>query len=156
MSDTKILTRKPTDLLKQDHEKVKALFERYEDLGDRAHARKADLWEKIKTEITIHATVEEEIFYPAVEQIEHEEAEELVQEAHEEHAIVKQLIAEISALTPEDEEFDAKVKVLAENVEHHADEEEKDMFPLVKELSKEEQNSLAVRMMDRKHELERE
>jgi hemerythrin superfamily protein len=156
MADTKILTRKPTDLLRQDHEKVMELFERYEALGDRAHAHKSDLFEKIREALTAHAAIEEEIFYPEVASLGIEEARERVREAREEHAIVKQLLNEISALAPDEEEFDVKMGVLCENVEGHVEEEEKEVFPLVKKLSKEEQNALAVRMANRKRELEAE
>jgi hemerythrin superfamily protein len=116
------------ELLTADHEHVKALFEQYEGLGDRAHISKKKLATEICTELTKHATAEEEIFYPAVEAAGKEE-HELVDEATVEHASAKDLIAQIMAMEPSEELFDAKVKVLSEMIEHHVKEEEGEMFP---------------------------
>ena len=106
-------------LLKADHEKVAGLFEDYEKAsGD---ARKQKLADEICMELTVHATIEEEIFYPACEgKIE----EDLLKEAYVEHDGAKVLIAEIEAGSPSNEYFDAKVKVLGEQIEHHVEEEE--------------------------------
>ena len=115
-------------LLTEDHAKVKAMFDQYEELGDRAHATKQKLAIKICTELTKHATAEEEIFYPAVREAS-KDNEDLVDEATVEHASAKDLIAQIMSMDPSDDLFDAKVKVLGEQIEHHVEEEEGEMFP---------------------------
>lgn len=115
-------------LLTQDHENVADMFEQYEALGDRAHASKKKLATEICTELTKHATAEEEIFYPAVKAAGKEE-NELVDEATVEHASAKDLIAQIMEMDATEELFDAKVKVLGELIEHHVKEEEEEMFP---------------------------
>ncbi len=115
-------------LLTRDHENVAHMFEQYEALGDRAHASKKKLATQICTELTKHATAEEEIFYPAVKAAGKEE-DELVDEATVEHASAKDLIAQIMAMEPTEELFDAKVKFLGELIEHHVKEEEGEMFP---------------------------
>lgn len=119
------------ELLTQDHDNVKALFEKYEATGERAHATKKKLATQICLELTKHATAEEEIFYPAVRET-GGDSEELVDEATVEHASVKDLIAQILAMEPGDELYDAKIKVLSEQVEHHVEEEESEMFPKAK------------------------
>lgn len=118
-------------LLTEDHENVKSLFEQYEGLGDRAHASKKKLSTQICLELTKHATAEEEIFYPAVREAT-KENEDLVDEATVEHASAKDLIAQILAMEPTEDLFDAKVKVLSELIEHHVKEEEDEMFPKAK------------------------
>lgn len=115
-------------LLTEDHAKVKAMFEQYEGLGDRAHATKQKLAIQICTELTKHAMAEEEIFYPAVREAS-KENEDLVDEATVEHASAKDLIEQIMSMDSTDELFDAKVKVLSEQIEHHVEEEEGEMFP---------------------------
>ncbi len=106
-------------LLKADHEKVAGLFEDYEKAsGD---GKKQKIADEICMELTVHATIEEEIFYPACEgKVE----ADLLDEAYVEHDGAKILIAEIEAGSPSDEFYDAKVKVLGEQIEHHVEEEE--------------------------------
>lgn len=116
------------ELLTDDHENVKQMFEQYEALGDRAHVSKKKLATEICTELTKHATAEEEIFYPAVRAA-GKDKEDLVDEAVVEHASAKDLIAQIMAMEPTEDLFDAKVKVLSELIEHHVKEEEGEMFP---------------------------
>ena len=120
MADTK--TPDAVALLKADHAKVEELFESYEKAsGD---GRKQAIAEQICMELSVHATIEEEIFYPACEgKVE----EELLKEAYVEHDGAKILIAEIEAGGPSDEFYDAKVKVLGEQIEHHVEEEERRM-----------------------------
>jgi iron-sulfur cluster repair protein YtfE (RIC family) len=116
-------------LLIDDHELVKSLFEQYEGLGDRALVTKKKLATQICTELTIHATVEEEIFYPAARAAGGKDQDELVDEATVEHASAKDLIAQIMEMDAGEDLFDAKVKVLSELIEHHVKEEEEEMFP---------------------------
>jgi hypothetical protein len=126
---------KPRDavaLLKQDHDEVKAMFKQYEELGDRAFVAKQKLAEKICLELTKHAIAEEEIFYPAMRD-KADDAEDMVDEATVEHASAKDLIAQIHSMDPHDDLYDAKVKVLGEYIDHHVQEEEKEMFPKAKQ-----------------------
>lgn len=154
MADTKIRVRKATDLLKEDHQIVKKLFSQAERLDAPRSMEKSKLFEAIKEELTVHAQIEEEIFYPAIERAEKDDADELVKEAHEDHKIVKTLLAELSGLKPEDDTFDAKMKVLKENVLHHAQEEQNDIFPIFKTLDKAEQDRVSELLYARKRELQ--
>jgi hemerythrin superfamily protein len=124
-------TAKPQDaiaLLKADHAEVHAWFEEYEKLGDDANDSKSQLVAKICKALTIHTQIEEEIFYPAVFETK-KEMEDMVEEAVVEHASAKDLIAQLEAMDPEDDLYDAKVKVLGELIDHHVEEEEDEMFP---------------------------
>jgi len=118
--------------LTEDHAKVKKLFKQYERLAkDEAdESERQELASLICTELTAHATAEEEIFYPAAREA--LEEPDLIDEAEVEHATAKDLIAQIQASTPEDPMFDAKVKVLGEYINHHVQEEEGEMFPKVR------------------------
>ena len=107
-------------LLKADHRKVEALFEQFEKAKDNAGKKK--LAQEICTELTVHATIEEEIFYPACKEAVEDDLEH---EAYVEHDGAKVLIAEIAQGNPEDEFYDAKVMVLSEMIKHHVKEEEK-------------------------------
>jgi hemerythrin superfamily protein len=135
-----------TKLLEKDHKEVEGLFKKFEEAGDQAYKTKQELTDKIIEELTIHAEIEEEIFYPAVKR-EAEQAEDVVLEAVEEHHVAETLMQEIKGLTSEDENFDAKVTVLIESVRHHKDEEEKEMFPKVrKAFSSDELEQLGQRL----------
>jgi hemerythrin superfamily protein len=117
-------------LLKQDHRMVEALFDEFEDAEEQEQAQLAT---RICNMLTVHAQIEEEILYPAAkEAFEDEEEEDMVHEANVEHASAKDLIAKIEAMTPDDEEFKATVKVLGEYIKHHVKEEEGEMFPALK------------------------
>ena len=139
-------------LLKADHKEVTELFEAYEKLGDRAQTKKKQIAEKICKALTIHAQIEEEIFYPTV-RAEIEE-EELLDEAEVEHGSIKDLVTEIeNGLSGEiDGKFDAKVKVLSEWVKHHVKEEQNEMFPKVRE-SDIDLDALGAQLEERKAEL---
>ncbi|QBI00413.1 hemerythrin domain-containing protein [Pseudoduganella albidiflava] len=118
------------ELLKADHDKVKAMFEQYEGLSDRAVASKKKLVREICLELTKHTLAEEEIFYSAVRKALGDE--DMVDEATVEHACAKDLIEQLLSMEPGDDLYDAKVKVLSEQIEHHVEEEEKEMFPKAK------------------------
>ena len=118
-------------LLKQDHKTVEGLFKKFEKAGDGAKKTQKDLAEKITEELSIHAAIEEEVFYPAVRAA-LEEEEDTILEAYEEHHVVKFLLSEIEVMDPEDERFKAKVTVLIESVRHHVEEEEQELFPEVR------------------------
>lgn len=123
------------ELLKEDHEKVSALFEQAE--ATENQKQKKQLYEQIASELELHTHIEETIFYPAIQ--EHDELKDLVLESLEEHKQVKTLIREIGNLTGDSEKFDAKLTVMQENVEHHVEEEENEMFPLVEQYLAESQ-----------------
>lgn len=140
-----------TTLLKRDHETVKGLFEKYEAAGDRAYETKKTLFMTIKDELEIHMDIEETIFYPAVKNIHDEDIKEEIREADEEHHVVKVLLGEIARMQPEDEQYDAKVTVLKENIEHHVKEEEGEMFPdAAKRLTAATLEQLGEEMEERK------
>lgn len=153
MADTKVRVRKATALLKEDHQKVKKLFSEFEKLDVARDSDRAELFDQIRKELTVHAQIEEEIFYPAVERAEDEEADDLVREAHEEHRIVKTLLEELAALSPADSQFDAKIKVLKENVLHHAEEEQDEIFPVFDSLERMERERISEQLQARKREL---
>ena len=136
------------ELLKTQHEEAKKLFEKIESAQDE---EKQDLFERLADALAVHATIEEKHFYPATKSA---RTEELLQEAVEEHLAVKRLIADLLELTPEDAQFDAKVTVLKEQVEHHVEEEEGELFPKVRKmLGAEELEDLGVVMEDMAEEL---
>ena len=118
-------------LLKQDHKKVKGLFQQFDKAGDNAHQTKRKLVDEIIEELSIHAAIEEQIFYPAARAAV-EDATDEVLESLEEHHVVKWVLSELDGMDPEAERFKAKVTVLKENVLHHAEEEETELFPKVR------------------------
>jgi iron-sulfur cluster repair protein YtfE (RIC family) len=118
------------ELLKTDHQKVSELFEQLSDADNLQEKQK--LFEQIRTELETHTHIEETAFYPVLE--EYEELKDQVAEAYEEHQEVKTLLGDISGLTADAENFDDKVSELQENVEHHVDEEENEMFPQIEQL----------------------
>ena len=140
-------------LLKDDHKKVKGLFREFESAGDRAYKKKQEIADKVFLELEVHSKIEEEIFYPAVREKADKEGQEIVQEGLEEHHVVDVLIGELRALEPQDENFDAKFKVLTENVEHHIEEEEKEMLPDAEKLLRNDLDRLGEQMQARKDQL---
>ena len=139
-------------LLSKDHKEVKQLFRTFEKLakaGAPGEERKT-IATQICELLTIHATIEEELFYPAMrDQL---QAHELLDEAEVEHAMVKELITQIQAMSPDDDLYDAKVKVLGEYVAHHVQEEEAEMFPKAVK-SKMELGEIGAQLKARKQEL---
>lgn len=111
------------DLLKEDHDILKKYLEMAEEEGDHD---KRDLMSRIATHFRVHEQIEEEIFYPALK--EHPKAKDLVLEGYQEHHVVDILLKELETMPVEDERWAAKLKVLKENVEHHIEEEEGEMF----------------------------
>jgi len=116
-------------MLKDDHEKVKGLFDQFEKSKD--HSQKMKIAAEAINELKIHATIEEELFYPAVRE-EMEDPEGIMDEADEEHHVAKVLIAELDKMTGKEEHWEAKFTVLSENIRHHIKEEESDMLPEAK------------------------
>lgn len=150
---TRETTTNAVEMLKSDHKKVKKLFREYAELGDNAHKSKERLAEEIFQELEVHSKLEEEIFYPAAEAAADKEVGEVVAEGLEEHHVVDILMAEIRALSPEDEAFDAKMKVLCENVEHHIEEEETELLPEAQQALGDEVERLGMEMKQRKQQL---
>jgi hemerythrin-like domain-containing protein len=134
-------------LLKQDHRTVSALFEEFEKADDEEQSAIA---QRVCQLLTVHATIEEEILYPAAkEAFESEENEDLVNEAEVEHGSARELIAKIEGMTSEDEHFKATVTVLGEYIKHHVKEEEGELFPQLKKTEL-DLKELGGRLADRK------
>jgi len=131
-------------MLKDDHKTVKRLFREF-DRADNGRTKKS-IADKIVEELSVHAYIEEEVFYPeARERV--PTTEDLVLEGYEEHHVVKWLMAEIADMSPGEERFEPKVKVLAELVRHHVEEEEEDWFPKVRDaLSRTDLAEIGERM----------
>lgn len=133
-SDKSLSHKDAISLLKKDHREMEAAFKMFDKLDAKKTAEKKQLADKIGTELLKHMTVEEEIFYPAIKDS-IKSVDDVVNEGIVEHAAAKVLIKEIKAMQGDEELFDSKVHVLAEQVEHHVKEEEKDMFPKVEKSS---------------------
>ena len=136
-------------LLKADHERVAGLLEEIDETTERAVKGRDELFTRLKAELDLHAKIEEEILYPALEET--EETHEITLEAYEEHRLVKQLLTELESEPKDSEEWTAKFTVLKENVEHHVEEEEGEMFKKARKvLSQEEIDELGARLEDAK------
>ena len=141
------------ELLKADHEKVKALFREFESLkgSDDDDERKSELVDEICYELTIHAMIEEEIFYPMLRSA--IDDDDLMDEADVEHADARELISQLEVMYPGDDDFDATVTVLGEEVAHHIDKEESDMFEAARSAGI-DLDDLAEQLTARKEELD--
>jgi hypothetical protein len=141
-------------LLTAGHREVKSMFKEFESLKeeDGADDDKKGLVERICAALTIHATVEEEIFYPAVRAA--IDDQDLMDEADVEHASAKELIAQLEEASPSDDHYDAKVTVLGELIDHHVKEEEGQMFPKAKKAI--DTAAIGTELAARKAELEAE
>ena len=142
-----------SDILREDHRKVKELFRLFENTKDpqeqKAIAHNAIL------ELDIHSRLEEEIFYPAVRRMggREDEVEEMMDEAEEEHHVVELLSRELMGMQPENPDFAAKFTVLSENVKHHIEEEESEMLPQADQLDPQKLEELGAQMQQRKQQL---
>jgi hypothetical protein len=119
-------------LLKRDHDKVKKLLTELESTTERGEKTRAELFSTIKGELTVHEIIEEEIFYPALKS--HPKAKDIVLEGYEEHHVVDLLMGELENLDVTDETWGAKALVMKENVEHHIEEEEGEMFKQARQV----------------------
>src|SRR5689334_596685 len=134
------------NLLKADHRKVADLFEQLESANGK---KKLDVFAQIKTELDLHAHIEEKIFYPALEEA--SATHDIVLEAYEEHKQVKTLLSQLSRSKTANDEWEAKAKVLQENVEHHVEEEENELFKKARAvLSSDENEELGMRLQEEK------
>jgi hypothetical protein len=142
-------------LLKDDHDKMRQLLTELESTTERGVRTREELFSRIKGELTIHEVIEEEIFYPALK--EHPKAKDIVLEGYEEHHVVDTVMAELEGLPVDDERWGAKAKVMQENVEHHMEEEEGEMFQKARQVfDREELEDLGTRMEQRKTEAQQE
>jgi hypothetical protein len=139
-------------LLEEDHKKVKKLMGEIESTTERGVKTREELFTKLRGELEVHEAIEEEIFYPALK--EHPKAKDLVLEAYEEHNVVDMVMGEIEDVAYNDETWGAKFAVLKENLEHHIEEEESDMWKQARAVfDDDELNELGDRMSARKQEL---
>jgi hemerythrin superfamily protein len=125
-------------ILKKDHSTVQALFAKFDRAGKSAYEKKSELFAQIRRELQVHSRAEEEIFYPALKAM-NGEGRRLISEAVKEHKQVDELLTQISRLKPTDKNFDEKVETLIENVDHHVEEEEGEIFRFAEENCSEDQ-----------------
>ncbi|MEP6912170.1 MAG: hemerythrin domain-containing protein [bacterium] len=138
-------------LLKEDHKKVAGIFEKLEPTTERGVKTREELFTQLKSELDVHAKIEETIFYPALREA--DQTHDIILEGYEEHKVIKTLLAELDSLAKDDEKWGAKLKVLQENVEHHVEEEEGEMFTSARKvLSKEQADQLGLRLEEAKKE----
>lgn len=139
-------------LLKKDHAAVKKLLDRGDETTERASKTRTELLATIKRELTAHELVEEEIFYPALK--EHPKAKDIVLEGYEEHHVVDTILSELDQTPVEDDTWGAKFTVMKENLEHHIEEEEGEMFDKARQVfGNQELQDLGDRMAQRKEEV---
>jgi hemerythrin-like domain-containing protein len=132
-------------LLKTDHKKVAGILEKLDSTTERGVKTREELFTQLKTELDVHARIEETIFYPALEKA--DETRDITLEAFEEHRLVKQLLSELQSLAKDEEQWTAKFTVLKEQIEHHVEEEEGEMFKDARKvLSEEDIETLGTRM----------
>ena len=143
------------ELLMTDHRKVEDLFEQFEQEKEGDEGTRREIAQQICNELTVHAQVEEELFYPWLRENLDDDEMEMVEEAQVEHNTAKDLIAQLEGATEIDEVFNAKVKVLSEYIKHHVQEEENEIFPEVRD-EQEELDELGQEMAARKGELKEE
>ena len=142
-------------LLKEDHQKVSGIFQQIEPTTERAEKTRTELFAQLKQELDIHARIEETIFYPSIKRA--AETREIVLEGFEEHHVIKMLLKELEAMPVDTEEWAAKIKVLKDNVEHHVEEEEGEMFQKARDvLSEDEINRLGEQMEEMKKQLQQQ
>jgi len=137
-------------LLKNDHKEVRKLFKQFQSAGEGATKRKGEIVKDIIEALTVHTYIENEVMYPEVRKL-LPDLEDDVLESYEEHHVADVLCAELYAMKPDDERFDAKTTVLIENVTHHVEEEEQDWFPKVREgLTRTQLQEIGARMIELK------
>jgi hypothetical protein len=139
-------------LLKDDHDQLKKVMEELDGTTERGVKTRERLFTRIQQDLTVHEEIEEEIFYPALK--EHPKAKDIVLEGYEEHNVVDMVMEEITNVPYDDETWGAKFTVMKENVEHHIEEEEGEMFKQARQVfDKDELEELGERMQTRREEL---
>jgi hypothetical protein len=142
-------------LLKEDHRKVKKMLAELESTTERGVKTREELFTRVKRELVVHEAIEEEIFYPALK--EHPKTKDIALEAYEEHHVVDTVMAEIEGVAYDDETWGAKFKVMKENLEHHIEEEEGEMFKQARQVfDQDELAQLGESMKARKEDLIRQ
>jgi hemerythrin-like domain-containing protein len=142
-------------MLKDDHDKVKKILSDLDSTTERGVKTREELFAKVHRELEVHETIEEEIFYPELKS--HPKAEDIVLEGFEEHHVVDLLMGELERLDVSDETWGAKAKVMKENIEHHIEEEEGEMFKAARQVfDSAELEDLGRRMAQRKQEAQKE
>jgi hemerythrin-like domain-containing protein len=142
-------------MLTEDHRAVQRLLDELESTTERGVKTREELFGRIKQMLTVHEVIEEEIFYPALR--DHPKAKDIVLEAYEEHDVVDTIMSQLGALPVDDETWGAKATVMIENLRHHIEEEEKEMFPTARRVfDSDELESLGEQMAARKQSAERE
>ncbi|CAN5311545.1 hemerythrin domain-containing protein [soil metagenome] len=137
------------DLLKQDHQEVSSLMEEVSKTGDNAEKTRATKFAQIKEKLSVHSETEDQVFYSVL--AEHDETRDIILEGREEHALVTRLMEELSQMAPDSEDWTAKFKVFMENVEHHVEEEEGEMFQKARKvLSDDEARRIGEQFQDQK------
>jgi hemerythrin superfamily protein len=134
-------------ILKKDHSTVQNLFGKFDRAGKAAYEKKGELFEKIRRELQVHLRAEEEIFYPALKAM-NGEGRRLISEALRQHKDVNDLLTQISRLKPTDRNFDEKMETLIENVDHHVEEEEGEIFRFAEENFSEDQLDELARLIE--------
>jgi len=143
-------------LLKKDHSTMQSLFSKFDRSGKSSHEKKGELFVQIRRELQIHSRAEQEIFYPALKALS-DDGRRLVSEAVKEHKDIDELLTQISRLKPTDKNFDEKMETLIENVDHHVEEEEGEIFRFAEENCSEEQlEQLGRQIEDRKKSLDQQ
>ncbi|MFF8413080.1 hemerythrin domain-containing protein [Streptomyces omiyaensis] len=138
-------------MLREDHKTVEKLFKEFERADDGDHRRKRELADDVIRELTAHAWIEEQVFYPAAREAAPDTRDHVLESVEEHHAVLW-MLSELDGLDPEDERFDAKMAVLMENVRHHVEEEESDWFPEVrKAMGRKRLLELGERMAEERH-----
>ena len=125
------------ELLKTDHKKVSGIFEKLDETTERGVKTREELFTQLKQELDVHAHIEETVLYPALEK--EDDTRDITLEAYEEHRLVKQLLSELESLGKDEEQWTAKFTVLKENIEHHVEEEEGEMFKKARKVLSQEQ-----------------
>jgi len=144
-------------LIKKDHSDVQSLFNKFEKTAKSSHEKREEIFEQIRRGLQIHSRVEEEIFYPFLKALNGNSGRNLVSEALKVHKEIDELLTQISRLQPSDKNFDEKVETLFENVEHHIQEEEREIFQFAEEKCSEEQlENLGREVAERKKTLDRQ
>ena len=141
----------PIQMMKEDHQKVKQLKQQFEQAENASEKKK--IAQQALQELEIHAALEEEIFYPAVRKKAGDQGKEMMLEAEEEHHVVHVLVDELKEMRSVTDKYEAKFKVLMENVDHHVQEEESEMLPQARVLLAEDAPRLAEQMQKRKEAL---
>jgi hemerythrin superfamily protein len=144
-------------LLKKDHSTVRSLFNKFDRTGKSSHEKRDELFQALRRELQLHSRAEEEIFYPAIKALNGTESRKVVSEALKEHKQVDELLTQLSRLKPSDKNFDDKMETLIENVDHHIEEEEGEIFRFAQENCSEERlEELGTEIGERKKTLDQQ